>query len=570
MIVMPAYNASKTLEATYHQIPKDFVDEIVLVDDFSRDKTVKIAKKLPITVITHNKNRGYGGNQKTCYNYALKQKADIIVMVHPDNQYDPRIINELILPIMEGHTDVVFASRFIRNPIEGGPLKGGMPLYKYLANRFLTTLENQFLGTYFSEFHTGYRAYSGKVLSKIPYWTNSDDFVFDNEIIVQLILAKARFKEIAVKTKYFKEASSINFIRSLQYGLGILTLLLKYTLFKFKILNFPQFDLNDEKKSNNRRNKNTITINQCPKCHSKNRHIEMHGFPKWEGDIYKCEQCGLYYYDRHPKSVKTYYKILYKQKNSTRFNKILQLWIKWLRYKRIIFINKFYSLKNKGNILNIGIEPEISLNSFKKKGWVVYETKINTKKHANNDSKKVIDLEEFLNIKYKKNSFSVITVFHVLEYIKNPFAYITKIYNLLKPNGIFVLEVPNFEHILRFSYGSRWAALDIPNHLYHFDRDWLKKFLTDLGFKIEFESSFSFEFSIFNVVQSWLNLWHKKYNVFIRELLPMKLHKMLFSKLFYKELFLIIIGTPVILYQILKLKLHKNNGDTLRLVVRKK
>lgn len=570
MIVMPAYNAAKTLKVAYKSIPKNAADEIVLVDDYSSDNTIQVAKHLPLTVITHSRNRGYGGNQKTCYNYALENKADIVVMLHPDNQYDPSIINELILPIKEGNADVVFASRFIRNPIEGGPLKGGMPLYKYIANKLLTAIENFWLGTYFSEFHTGYRAYSGKILSKIPYWANSDDFVFDNEIIVQLVMIKAKFHEIAVKTKYFKEASSINFIRSSQYGIGILILLLKYSLYKMKLLNFPQFDFTVEKHRKNLK-KNSVAITHCPNCKSKKRHIEIHGFPKWEGDIYQCEQCGLYYYDQHPKSIKKHYKNFYR-KNSSQYNMILELIIKNFRYKRMKFINRYYPLKKKGSILDIETDRGDFLNFFKKRGWKVFGTQMN---HNTINSIKrkfniTVDFGELPNLKYKKNSFSVITAFHVLEHIKNPFQYMKKIYNLLEPNGIFVVEVPQFEHALKFSYGSRWAALDIPNHLYHFDRIFLKKFLEDIGFTIEFETEFSFEFSIFNVVQSWLNLWHKKYNVFIRELLPIKLHKILFSKLFYKELFLIIIGAPVILYQILKLKLYKNNGDTLRLVVKKK
>src|SRR3989339_676496 len=170
-VVMPAYNAAKTLAETYKMIPKDAVDEIVLVDDFSQDATVEIAKTLPIKVIKHGRNRGYGGNQKTCYNYALQNNADIIVMLHPDNQYDPGIIRQLILPIREGKNDVVFASRFIYDPVRGGPLQGGMPLYKYIFNRILTFAENKWLGTHFSEFHTGYRAYSAEILKKIPYWT---------------------------------------------------------------------------------------------------------------------------------------------------------------------------------------------------------------------------------------------------------------------------------------------------------------------------------------------------------------------------------------------------------------
>src|SRR3989344_5570518 len=186
-IVMPAYNAYKTLEQTYKDIPKESYDEIILVDDCSKDKTVELAKKLNLIVIKHKNNLGYGGNQKTCYNTALKSGADVIVMLHPDYQYDPKIIPNITLPILQDQADVVFASRFLRDPLLGGPIKGGMPFYKFIGNRFLTIFENLLLGTYFSEFHTGYRAYNKKALQSTHYNINSNGFLFDNEIILQLI-----------------------------------------------------------------------------------------------------------------------------------------------------------------------------------------------------------------------------------------------------------------------------------------------------------------------------------------------------------------------------------------------
>ncbi|MBI4845314.1 MAG: glycosyltransferase family 2 protein [Candidatus Omnitrophica bacterium] len=242
VIVMPAYNAEKTLLATYKAIPPHSYDEIVLVDDASHDLTYELAKKLHCHVIKHDKNRGYGGNQKTCYKKALELGADVIVMLHPDNQYDPRLIPNIALPIIEGQADAVMASRFIRDPYDGGPLKGGMPLYKIIANRLLTWLQNSVMHTYFTEFHTGYRAFSRKALESVKWELNSDDFIFDNEIIVQMVMKRIRFKEIPVLTKYFKEASSINFIRSCKYGLGILINCIKYTLHRKKIMRFEQFE----------------------------------------------------------------------------------------------------------------------------------------------------------------------------------------------------------------------------------------------------------------------------------------------------------------------------------------
>jgi len=240
-IVMPAYNAYKTLEQTYKDIPKESYDEIILVDDCSKDKTVELAKKLNLIVIKHKNNLGYGGNQKTCYNTALKRGADVIVMLHPDYQYDPKILPNIILPILQDQADVVFASRFLRDPLLGGPIKGGMPFYKFMGNRFLTIFENLLLGTYFSEFHTGYRAYNKKALQSIHYNLNSNGFLFDNEIILQLIDKKLRFKEIPVLTKYFYEASTISIINSCIYGFGILKTLLKYKLHKLGIIYDKRF-----------------------------------------------------------------------------------------------------------------------------------------------------------------------------------------------------------------------------------------------------------------------------------------------------------------------------------------
>lgn len=243
IIVMPAYNAAKTLEKTYSEIPNGSYDEIILVDDASKDNTVELAKKLNLIVIEHPENRGYGGNQKSCYKKALERGADVVVMLHPDYQYDPRIIPNITLPIIEDQADIVLASRMIRDPLIGGPIKGGMPIYKFIANRILTFIENQALGTYFSEFHTGYRAFSRKALESIPFNDNSDDFVFDNEIIVQGIIKKFRFKEIPVTTRYFRDASSVNFIRSIKYGIQVISTAVKYLMCKYNIKKYKQFDI---------------------------------------------------------------------------------------------------------------------------------------------------------------------------------------------------------------------------------------------------------------------------------------------------------------------------------------
>ena len=232
VIVMPAYNAAKTLERTYADIPHDIVDSIILVDDVSHDETVEIARQLGLNVIIHQQNLGYGGNQKTCYEAALEQGADVIVMLHPDYQYDATRIPELIAPIIAGDKHLMLGSRFL-----GDPLAGGMPRWKYISNRFLTTVENLAFGLHLSEYHTGLRAYSRRLLETIPYGLNSNDFVFDQELIAQVVAAGMgrRIGEIAVPTRYFEEASSVGFKRSVVYGTSTLRVVARYLLHRFRI-----------------------------------------------------------------------------------------------------------------------------------------------------------------------------------------------------------------------------------------------------------------------------------------------------------------------------------------------
>lgn len=231
-VVLPAYNAEKTLEVTYNEIPFDIVDEVILVDDMSKDNTSGLAKKIGIKhVIRHEKNKGYGGNQKTCYTKAMELNADIVVMLHPDYQYTPKLITSMVALIAHDVYPVVFGSRILGK----GALKGGMPLYKYIANRFLTLFQNICLGQKLSEYHTGYRAFSAEVLKNINFINNSDDFIFDNEIIAQIFYKGYEIAEITCPTKYFDEASSINFKRSSIYGLGVLKVSILYRLTKWGI-----------------------------------------------------------------------------------------------------------------------------------------------------------------------------------------------------------------------------------------------------------------------------------------------------------------------------------------------
>jgi glycosyltransferase involved in cell wall biosynthesis len=235
--VLPAYNAALTLEQTLKDVPEGIVDEFLVVDDASRDDTAAVARRLQIPCIVHPKNRGYGGNQKTCYTEALRRGADIVIMLHPDYQYDPKLVGAMAWMTGCGEFDVVLASRILGT----GALKGGMPYWKYVANRFLTATENVLLGVKLSEYHTGYRAFSKKVLETLPLEENSDDFVFDNQMLAQAVAFGFNIGEISCPTRYFAEASSINFRRSVKYGFGVLGTAFDYRFHKWGVRNSPLF-----------------------------------------------------------------------------------------------------------------------------------------------------------------------------------------------------------------------------------------------------------------------------------------------------------------------------------------
>ena len=242
-VVMPAYNAAKTLEQTYAELPHDVVDTVILTDDGSTDNTAALARKLGLHTLVHPENRGYGGNQKTCYREALATGADVVVMVHPDYQYSPRLVTSMASMIASGHYDMVLGSRILG----GNARHGGMPLYKYVANRTLTAIENIVCNAKLSEYHTGFRAYSRNLLESIPFENNSDDFVFDNELIVQALHFGFRVGEISCPTRYFAEASSIGLGRSIRYGLGVLGTTARFKLSKLGLIHSEIFAPRDKR-----------------------------------------------------------------------------------------------------------------------------------------------------------------------------------------------------------------------------------------------------------------------------------------------------------------------------------
>jgi glycosyltransferase involved in cell wall biosynthesis len=247
VVVMPAYNAARTLKSTYEEIPFSIVDEVVLVDDASPDNTIDVAHQIGVKqIIRHEANKGYGGNQKTCYDFALKLEADIVVMVHPDYQYTPKLIPVMSHLLASGLYQVVLGSRILGQ----GARKGGMPRYKYFFNRFLTFTQNLLIGQKLSEYHTGYRAFTREVLERINYPANSDDFVFDNQMLSQIFLAGYEIAEITCPTKYFTDASSINFKRSMKYGFGVLGTSFKHILQKWGWAKFPIYQLRNEPAKN--------------------------------------------------------------------------------------------------------------------------------------------------------------------------------------------------------------------------------------------------------------------------------------------------------------------------------
>lgn len=245
VLVMPAYNAAKTLEKTYNDIPHEFVSDILLVDDFSTDDTVEVAQSLGITTISHDRNKGYGGNQKTCYRHALEMGADVVVMLHPDYQYTPKLIPAMVTPIAAGLYDCMIGTRILGK----GALEGGMPIYKYIANRGLTLFQNILVKQKLSEYHTGYRAFSREVLERLPLEANSDDFIFDNQMLCQIIYGGFRIGEVSCPTLYEPDSSSINFLRSCKYGLGVLQCSVETLLHRMDVRVSPMLAPMDQAKT---------------------------------------------------------------------------------------------------------------------------------------------------------------------------------------------------------------------------------------------------------------------------------------------------------------------------------
>src|SRR3989344_1686745 len=484
IVVLPAYNAARTLEKTLFAIPKDWVDDVVLVDDASKDDTVAVSKRLGLKTFVHDKNIGYGANQKTCYREALKLGADIAVMVHPDFQYDPSFIPEMIKPIANGECDAVFGSRMY---IKRNALLGGMPYWKFFANIVLTWLENLVLGMNLTEYHSGFRAYSRKVL-ELPLHLNSNGFVFDTEIIVQMKVAGMKIKEIPITTRYFAEASMIGFWRSVQYGLNILSVMLHYLLDRFGIRHHEQFFLA----------KNLGP--SCPNCQKRQSRIFIKGTDDLRGvlentayqitesnigiygNIYHCANCDLYFVDRSNigEALNKYYisqpldNIYLKDALVRRktFRQVLQ---------KMNYLNP--EIKK---LLDIGCGPGFFLAEAKSAGLDAWGLEISNES-AKFAREKLGLLQVFQNEKELELAtpqlFDSITAFDFIEHALDPKEIFIKAHKKLKREGLLVATVPIIDSLAAKLLGKKWHAL-VPSHLNYFTFKSLENIYRPLGYSL--------------------------------------------------------------------------------------
>jgi len=506
--VLPAYNAAKTLKMTLDAIPRDVVDDVLLVDDASSDNTVEVARMLGIKTFVHPKNRGYGGNQKTCYQEALKLEADIAVMVHPDFQYDPKFIPELVRPIAEGAFDAVFGSRMLDHK---SALKGGMPYWKFVANIFLTVLENTVLGMKLTEYHSGFRAYSKNVLKTLPIELNSDDFVFDTEIIVQMKTAGFRIKEIPISTRYFPEASMIGFARSIKYGLSILLIMARYILHSYRLRHYSQFG-------------NFPTKYKCSFCMSRfsrllfpgnqllNRALqEQYRITDEKSgahdDIYECLRCGLAYVPQSQEQETKSMLERYYANSSLDAVYVNDASGRMKTAGRILETIEKIRKVSGGTLLDFGCNAGLFLKEAQKRNYKIYGIELSAAaiQYARvafgiTTIQRGFDapLQEFPD-----NFFDVITAFDVLEHLQNPKTIFDCIYDKLCPGGIFVFTAPNIKSFYARLSGNHWHAL-VPAHLSYFSPRFIRHLEKTSKFELVYQRSYLRYFSFAYILQRLL------------------------------------------------------------------
>lgn len=483
--VLPAYNAEKTLSQTVEAIPRDIVDEIILGDDASTDGTYHLAQKLGLTTYAHKKNQGYGANQKTCYKMAMHAGADIIVMVHPDFQYDPASIPELVSPIACGETNAVFGSRML---IFGNALAGGMPVWKYLANIFLTTVENFILRLHLSEYHSGFRAYSKKVFETVPYELNSNGFVFDTEIIVQMKLARLTIQEIPIATRYFPEASMIGLKKSVQYGLHILWTMMRYVFHRSKIKKLQQFSpLFDRYPV------------QCIQCHSHRVQVwknatttitssctyliteSCHG--RYD-TIFICISCDCRFVDR-----KNSKELLQEQYIHQPLDKEYLKDELWRRksFRRIFKKIQLIPTSAKKNILDIGCGPGLLLSEMRKEGFNAYgidmsHASIEYAQNIFHLSRAVQGRIQDIDTHFPDAYFDVISAIDVFEHIFDPSECMAIAHKKLKDDGVFCMTLLMGDSFFARLSGNAWYAL-LPSHLQYYSKKSASYLCSMFGFE---------------------------------------------------------------------------------------
>lgn len=499
--VLPAYHAVKTLQTTFDAIPKNWFDEVILVDDASVDDTVSLARSLGITTFAHQRNRGYGGNQKTCYREALAEGADIVVMIHPDFQYDPGFAPELIRPIAEGRVDAMFGSRMLT---PGGAIEGGMPRWKYLANIFLTAIGNIVLGYGLSEYHSGFRAYSRSLLERLPIELNSDNFIFDTEIIIQMKAAGLRVEETPIKTKYFPEASTVGFFKGIEYGTSFLAVLAKYLMHRIGIVRIAAYV--------------PLTPNnamQCPGCESSRFQIvyparssrrENKGeFLRYaitedkssHHEIVRCLSCSLVYIPRRlvPDLAAAYrdqaFDAEYVSEERGRrmaarrtLRKLSKLFCGDTSGKRLLEIGPgagfFMDEARRAGWSVSGIEPGVVWEQFARE-----KLGLDTIRRGGNE----------LMHEFPDGHFDVVSAWDVVEHMEDPFAFFRLAAEKLTPGGILALSTPRLDSAVGRLLGARWHAI-LPSHLTYFTYASLKNYLHRAGFTIVARRSYLRFFSL--------------------------------------------------------------------------
>jgi glycosyltransferase involved in cell wall biosynthesis len=488
IVVMPAHNAAKTLKTSYKRLPKEYVDEVILIDDASTDNTYKIAKQLPIKVFRNEINLGYGGNLKMCLTKALEAGADIIIEFHPDNQYDPQNLPLFLEKAKIGY-DFALGSRFI-HPKEA--LERHMPLTKFIANRSLTFIDQFILGIELSEFHSGFRLYTRTFLQSVPYLQNSDDYLFSFEIIVQAVYYKFKVADVQISCDYHPKMHTANLYRSTIYALGTFQ-----TLFQYVLSKFGKHPLGPFKKVSQ------YSCYLCKKVITRKEYDVQDAVKGEKFSIYFCIPCQIGFTNAPPKNLSPYYPKTYYSGIKTFIYRLLQ-------NRRIQFIK---SLIKGGKILDIGCaEGYISNQLGSQYHYIGIEPPFSGVK---NPLVKLVGIE---NMKEKSNSYNMVTFWESFEHLRNPTEALKKAYRALVKNGYLIIECPNYASWEKLPFSSRWFHLDPPRHLFHFTPAGLKAQLEKTGFKVISQKIiFAPEYIPVGLAQSILYRISPRLNVFAQK-----------------------------------------------------